>query len=92
MGETGIWNREAIERFVVRTHLVDYPFGESAQDATPYKLGSTHFFEVKFGEPPMMYRDWREITKNLLSAKGPIDYVSMPKNKMKRPETKVYVK
>ena len=29
--------------------------------------------------------------KNLLSAKGPIDHVSMPKNKMKRPETKAYV-
>ena len=29
--------------------------------------------------------------QNLLSAKGPIDHVSMLKNKMKRPETKVCV-
>lgn len=94
VGETGMWNGEAIEGFVVRTHLAEYPFGENAKDATPYKPGSTLFFKVKFDEPYMMYRDWREITKKLLSAssKGPIDHVSVPKNKMKRPETKVYVK
>ena len=49
-------------------------------------------FVVKFDEPYTMYRDWREITKKLLSAKDPIDHVSMPKNKMTRPETKVYVR
>ena len=91
MGQTGVWNGEAIEGFVVRTQLVDYPFGESARGDTPHEPGSTHFFKVEFDEPPMMYCDWREITKNLLSAKGPIDHVSMPKNKMKRPETKAYV-
>ena len=91
----GIWNREAIEGFVVRTHLVDYPswlVDYPSWDATPYKPGSTHFFKVKFDEPYMMYRDWREITKKLLSTKGPIDHVSTPKNKMKRSETKVYVR
>ena len=92
VGETGIWNGEAIEGFVVRTHLVEYPSGENTRDATPYNPGSALFFKVKFDEPYMMYRDWREITKKLLSTKDPIDYVSMPKNKMKRPETKVYVK
>ena len=35
VGDTGIWNAEAIEGFIVHTHLVDYPFGESARDATP---------------------------------------------------------
>ena len=35
MGDTGIWNAEAIEEFVICTHLVDYPFRESARDATP---------------------------------------------------------
>ena len=35
----------------------------------------------------MTYRDWQE---KLLSAKGPIDSVSIPKNKMKGPETGVY--
>ena len=37
----------------------------------------------------MTYRDWQE---KLLSAKGPIDCVSILKNKMKRPETGVYAK
>ena len=36
----------------------------------------------------MMYRDWREITKSLLS-KG--ENAKLPKNKMARPETKTYV-
>ena len=36
----------------------------------------------------MMYRDWREITKSLLS-KG--ESAKLPKNKMARPETKAYV-
>ena len=36
----------------------------------------------------MMYRDWREITKSLLS-KG--ESAKLPKNKMTRPETKTYV-
>ena len=67
----GIWNREAIEGFVVRTHLVDYP----SRDAIPYKPGSTIFFKVQFDELYMMYRDWREITKKLLSTKGPSEDV-----------------
>jgi tRNA ligase len=36
----------------------------------------------------MMYRDWREITKSLLS-KG--ESAKLPKNKMARPETMAYV-
>lgn len=38
-----------------------------------------------------MYRDWREVTKALLSAKGSLDQAKIPKSKMKRPETKVYL-
>ena len=37
----------------------------------------------------MTYRDWQE---KFLSAKGPIDCVSILKNKMRRPETGVYAK
>ena len=37
----------------------------------------------------MTYRDWQV---KLLSAKGPIDCVSIPENKMKTPETGVYAK
>lgn len=90
--KTGMWDGEAIEGFVVRTHVVDPPKGESAESASPYAAGSTFFFKIKFDEPYMMYRDWREVTKKFLSAKGPIDHVTLPRKKMQRAETKVYVK
>ncbi|KAH9025091.1 RNA ligase-domain-containing protein [Lactarius pseudohatsudake] len=47
------------------------------------------FFKVKFDEPYMMYRDWREITKALLT-RG--EGANLPKSKMARSETKAYVK
>ena len=40
----------------------------------------------------MMYRDWREVTKILLGTKGPLKDARLPKAKLKRPETKLYVK
>ena len=40
----------------------------------------------------MMYRDWREVTKILLSTKGPLSNARLPKAKLKRPETILYVK
>lgn len=92
ISKTGMWNGEAIEGFVVRTHVVDPPKRVSAESASPYAAGSTFFFKVKFDEPYLMYRDWREVTKKLLSAKGPVDQVTLPRKKMQRAETAVYVK
>lgn len=91
VGESGAWNGEAVEGFVVRTHVTGAGAKESA---SPYAPGSTFFFKVKFDEPYMMYRDWREVTKSLLSmsAKGPISPAKLPKSKMKRVETRLYVK
>lgn len=96
--KTGSWNGEAIEGFVVRTHVVAPPPGEDNRSATPYPPGSTFFFKVKFDEPYMMYRDWREVTKKLLTAKAKGQWhsaggvtVSLPKKKMERRETKLYV-
>jgi len=40
----------------------------------------------------MMYRDWREVTKILLSTKGPLNDARLPKSKLRRPETKLYIK
>ena len=40
----------------------------------------------------MMYRDWREVTKTLLGTKGPLSDARIPKSKLKRPETQLYVK
>ncbi|KAJ7177003.1 RNA ligase [Mycena filopes] len=59
-GETGSWQDEAVEGFVVRTHVAATP------GKAPYQAGDTFFFKVKFDEPYMMYRDWREVTKTLL--------------------------
>ncbi|KAH9965570.1 RNA ligase-domain-containing protein [Lactifluus volemus] len=89
IGSSGKWNGEALEGFVVRTTVSLPPIdGDTRSDASPYPPDSSFFFKVKFDEPYMMYRDWREITKLLLS-RG--DDANLPKNKMKRPETKVYV-
>ena len=33
----------------------------------PYEPGQTWFFKVKFDEPYLMYRDWRELTRRMLA-------------------------
>ncbi|KAF7325768.1 tRNA ligase [Mycena kentingensis (nom. inval.)] len=94
VGKTGAWNGEAIEGFVVRTHLGKNP------GKAPYGPGATFFFKVKYDEPYLMYRDWREVTKSLLrhhelarKGDGPgMSEKSLPKGKMRRAETKVYVR
>ena len=59
------------------------------RDAPPYPPGSSFFFKVKFGEPYMMYRDWRELTKSILTAKaGTPPRIS--KAKLARPETRLF--
>ncbi|KAJ7268196.1 RNA ligase-domain-containing protein [Mycena haematopus] len=92
--ETGSWNGEPVEGFVVRTHVASVP-GQA-----PYAPGATFFFKVKFDEPYMMYRDWREVTKSLIrlheqarNGKGDgMSEKSVHKGKMRRPETRVYVR
>ena len=82
-----------MEGFVVRTHVTEPPVGQGkSKDASPYAPGSSFFFKVKFDEPYMMYREWRELTKSLLSSKDGMSPSKLPKSKMKRPETKLYVK
>ncbi|OCH84021.1 hypothetical protein OBBRIDRAFT_892032 [Obba rivulosa] len=90
VGKSGKWNGEALEGFVVRTHVADPAAAQSSARAPPYAPGSSFFFKVKFDEPYMMYRDWREVTKTLLS-KGPSE-ANVPKSKLRRPETKAYVR
>ncbi|KLO10607.1 RNA ligase [Schizopora paradoxa] len=85
------WNGEAIEGFVVRCHVSQEAHRGDRRTAPPYPEGSSFFFKLKYDEPYMMYRDWRELTKMLLNAKVPLDEVSLHKNKMRRPETQLYV-
>lgn len=93
VGKTGIWEGEALEGFVVRTEVTDPPAGGGRSvSQSPYEPGSSFFFKVKFDEPYMMYRDWREVTKILLGTKGPLSGARIPKSKLKRPETMLYVK
>ncbi|KAJ8481051.1 hypothetical protein ONZ51_g6278 [Trametes cubensis] len=90
IAKTGRWNGEPLEGFVVRTHVTEPPTkGDKPVSASPYPSGSSFFFKIKFDEPYMMYRDWREVTKVLLS-KGP-DPAHAPKSKLRRAETKLYV-
>lgn len=84
------WNGEAIEGFVVRCH-VSADAHKDRRSAPPYPEGSSFFFKIKYDEPYMMYRDWRELTKILLNAKVPLSQVPLHKNKMRRLETKLYV-
>ncbi|KAF8636330.1 hypothetical protein AX17_003621, partial [Amanita inopinata Kibby_2008] len=101
---TGAWEGEPVEGFVVRTHVTEPPLSSSGatQPTTtgtkkgnlPYNPGSTFFFKVKFDEPYMMYRDWREVTKILLSKRaktGHLNASDLPNSKMRRPETRTYV-
>jgi len=102
IANVGQWEGEPVEGFVVRTHVCSPP--TSCHDSkssveekgkSPYSSGSSFFFKVKFDEPYMMYRDWREVTKMLLSqhSKGqPLSPATLPKGKMRRSETMQYVK
>ncbi|KAF8886739.1 RNA ligase-domain-containing protein [Infundibulicybe gibba] len=97
IAKTGKWNGEAVEGFVVRTHVSIPPVGgtaaqtgKDAPKASPYAPGSSFFFKIKFDEPYMMYRDWREATKSIITNNGSTSKVS--KGKLRRPETRVYVK
>lgn len=92
IAKTGKWNGEALEGFVVRTHIVDSKQGSTTRNTRPpYPTGSSFFFKVKFDEPYMMYRDWREVTKMLLSTKGSLNDAKLPKSKSKRKETRLYI-
>ena len=90
VSKTGVWQGQPVEGFVVRTHVTEPPTkGKADPSVSPYEPGSSFFFKVKFDEPYMMYRDWREATRVLLS-KGPSP-THVPKAKMRRRETRLYV-
>ncbi|KZT54865.1 hypothetical protein CALCODRAFT_499280 [Calocera cornea HHB12733] len=44
----------------------------------PYPPGAPFFFKVKFEEPYLMYREWRELTKTLLPVLDGIEVVGHP--------------
>ncbi|KAJ7133354.1 RNA ligase [Mycena epipterygia] len=92
VGKTGAWNGVPVEGFVVRTHVAPPPPDTNSRSAPPYPPGASFFFKVKFDEPYMMYRDWREVTKALLGMKGAMSVQKLPKSKMRRAETQAYAR
>lgn len=71
----GMWEGQPIEGFVVRTTIpasaptiADVLASEpDAVVRPPYETGQTWFYKVKFDEPYLMYRDWRELARRMLS-------------------------
>lgn len=59
--ETGTWDGRETEGFVIRCHR---------QEASTAPL-EDWFFKYKFEEPYLMYRQWRECTKAVISGKVP---------------------
>ncbi|PYH92117.1 tRNA ligase [Aspergillus ellipticus CBS 707.79] len=59
--DTGTWDGRETEGFVVRCHL-------GVNGRGPYQ---DWFFKYKFEEPYLMYRQWRECTKAVISGKYP---------------------
>ncbi|KAK0460932.1 RNA ligase [Desarmillaria tabescens] len=54
VSRAGHWEGQAVEGFVVRTHIRELPNNDRPRDAPPYAAGSTFFFKVKFDEPYMI--------------------------------------
>jgi tRNA ligase len=93
-GKKGEWEDEPVEGFVVRGRVGGVlaeggeegrAEGKAPRNAPPYPPGASFFFKIKFDEPYMMYRDWREVTKMLLGMrkKGASTPTPPPKNKGK---------
>jgi len=62
IAQSGEWEGDQIEGFVVRCTVAE----STAEGKPPYKPGAPFFFKVKFDEPYLLYRQWREITRALL--------------------------
>ncbi|KAJ3214538.1 hypothetical protein HDU67_001508 [Dinochytrium kinnereticum] len=76
-GQSGSYNGRAVEGFVIRCRSTE---------------ATTVFFKIKYAQPYLMYREWREVTKALLTNRGDKfkprheltkKYVEWAKNKIK---------
>lgn len=81
-----------IEGFVVRCEVGD----ETGPGKPPYKPGAPFFFKVKFDEPYLLYRQWREMTRTMLpllqsvSPEKEAEVWKKVRSKVKRPEVALY--
>lgn len=77
VAQDGTWEGQPIEGFVVRTtiplstpSIKDALSSHRSRDEPvrpPYERGQTWFYKVKFDEPYLMYRDWRELARRMLA-------------------------
>ncbi|GAC98967.1 hypothetical protein PHSY_006564 [Pseudozyma hubeiensis SY62] len=73
---TGAWEGEPIEGFVIRTHMPgkermdELSRREDKAVSPPYEPGQAWFYKVKFDEPYLMYRDWRELARKMVKEKA----------------------
>lgn len=99
---SGSWEGDMIEGFVVRSTVRSAsPSAETTADPAtrpPYRAGSPFFFKVKFDEPYLLYRQWREVTRAMLplldrdlSAEGTAEVWKKVRPKVKRTEVGLYV-
>lgn len=92
IAQFGSWEGDMIEGFVVRCKVGN----NTGPGKPPYKPGAPFFFKVKFDEPYLLYRQWREITKTMLPLRDPLstdkagDVWKKVRSKVKRPEVGVY--
>ena len=84
-----------IEGFVVRCTVSDHV--DMVGDGTPpYRSGAPFFFKIKFDEPYLLYRQWREVTRAMLPllddkpSKDRADVLRKIRSRIKRPEVSVY--
>ena len=96
VAKSGSWEGEMIEGFVVRSTVAESD-STTAGSRPPYRPGSPFFFKVKFEEPYLLYRTWREVTRAMLpllnhpSAEDQEKIRKRVRSKTKRPEVEVYV-
>ena len=98
VANTGSWEGDQIEGFVVRSTVRDTSDGENitSRGKPPYHPGTPFFFKIKFEEPYLLYRQWREITRLMLpllksqSSEEESDVWRKVRSKSKRLEVKVY--
>lgn len=95
IAKEGSWEGDMIEGFVIRSIVKDLE-GKHAIGRPPYRPGAPFFFKVKFEEPYLLYRQWREMTRVMLpllqnpNAQQEAEVWKRVRSKTKRPEVDVY--
>lgn len=95
VAETGSWQGDMIEGFVVRSTVKAVEGHENSKP--PYRPGAPFFFKIKFEEPYLLYRQFRETTRAMLPLMDkkitPVKEAEIWKKvkaKTRRPEVGVY--